>query len=303
MEVIVKKTTELTASEQMEICNLFNTVFGKARPLAHFRNQFLNNPLGYSYHSMIVDGGKIVGATSHIPSYYVIDGQRLLFSVSVDTMISKPYRNFGNFYSMVVAIHNYIKRDGVVCVYAFPNDSSYPIFCKGKLLRDIGSLATYCLPYRIGGIKPALKAFNSFSQLFAKLYATCSGLFAGKKVHRFAIEKEAQTYNATRYKRLDGGYKIVHDAHGGFAYKLMEYEGVRSAFLVDVFEKSAANFNRAVRYILKNHAQEFDILLYVGRLPFRCSGLIKLPQKLSPKNFHFAWRGVQCPVYPGSRRF
>ena len=106
-------------------------------------------------------------------------------------------------------------------------------------------------------------------------------------MHRFAIEKEAQTYNATRYKRLDGDYRVIPDEQGGFVYKLMEYEGVRSAFLVDVFEKSAANFNRAVKHILKNHAREFDILLYVGRLPFRCSGLIKLPQKLSPKNFHF----------------
>jgi hypothetical protein len=118
-------------------------------------------------------------------------------------------------------------------------------------------------------------------------YALFSRLFAGKKVHRFAIEKEAQTYNATRYKRLDGNYNIVNNEHGGFVYKVMEYEGVRSAFLIDVFEKSAANFNRAVRYILKNHSKEFDILLYVGRLPFKCSGLIKLPQKLSPKKFHF----------------
>ena len=287
MEFIVKTTTELTEAEQAEILALFNAVFGKTRPLAHFRNQFLNNPLGYSYHSIIREAGKIVGCDSYIPSYYIVGGRRLLFSNSVDTMISKPFRDFVNLYDMVVAVHDYMKKDGVICAYGFPNDNAYPVYHKAKLMRDVGSLTTYCLPYRIGGVKPALKAFNSFSQLFTKLYVAGSGLFAGKKVHRFAIEKEAQTYNATRYKRLDGDYRVIPDEQGGFVYKLMEYEGVRSAFLVDVFEKSAANFNRAVKHILKNHAREFDILLYVGRLPFRCSGLIKLPQKLSPKNFHF----------------
>jgi hypothetical protein len=287
MEFIVKTTTELTVAEQTEILTLFNTVFHKTRPLSHFRNQFLNNPLGYSYHSIIFESGKIVGCDSHIPSYYTVNGQRLLFANGADTMISKPYRDFVNLYDMIIAAHDYMKKDGVACVYGFPNDNSYPVLHKSRLTKDIGVLTTYCLPFRIGGIKPALKVFNCFSQLFARLYVRCSGLFASEKVHRFAVEKEAQTYNATRYKRLDGNYSTVNSEHGGFVYKIMEYEGVRSAFLIDVFEKSAANFNRAVRYILKNHSQEFDILLYAGRLPFKCSGLIKLPQKFSPKTFHF----------------
>jgi hypothetical protein len=67
----------------------------------------------------------------------------------------------------------------------------------------------------------------------------------------------------------------------------MEYEGIQSAFLIDVFEKSEANFNKAVRYIIKNHHKDFDILLYVGHLPFRRHGLIQVPRKLVPKEFHF----------------
>jgi hypothetical protein len=287
MKFIVKKTTELKETEQTEILALFNAVFNKTRTLAHFRNQFLNNPLGYSYHSIILEAGRIVGCDSYIPSYYLINEERLLFANSVDTMISKPYRDFVNLYDMVITVHDYMKKDGVIGVYGFPNDNAYPVFHKSKLMKDIGVLTTYCLPYRISGIKPALKIFNWASQLFTRLYVGCNRLFASKKAHRFAIEKEAQTYNATRYKRLDGDYKIIHNGHGGFVYKLMEYEGIRSVFLIDVFEKSAANFNQAARYIFKNHSKEFDILLYVGRLPFKYSGLIKLPQKFSPKIFHF----------------
>jgi hypothetical protein len=32
---------------------------------------------------------------------------------------------------------------------------------------------------------------------------------------------------------------------------------------------------------------EFDILLYVGVLPFRRHGLLRVPKKLAPKKFYF----------------
>jgi len=47
-------------------------------------------------------------------------------------------------------------------VYGFPNDNDYPVFRKAKLMRDIGKLSTYYLPYRIGGIIPKLKFLNVF---------------------------------------------------------------------------------------------------------------------------------------------
>jgi hypothetical protein len=286
MEFIVRKTNELTENEQEEILSLFNTIFNRKRPLEHFHNQFVNNPLGYSYHSMMVEDGKIVGCCSYIPSYYLINGKRCLLALAVDTMVNVKYRDFVNFYKMNIAIRTYIKKEGVVVAIGFPNDNSYPVLIKSRLRKDIGSLNTYCLPYRIGGIKRQLKMINWFSIIFVKCYVFFTSLISDSKIHQFAIAKEAASYNATRYKRLDGDYHVINRA-GGFVYKLMEYEGVRSAFLIDVFEKSAVNFNKAVRYIIKNHHKEFDILLYVGNLPFGFHGLIRLPQKLSPKQFHF----------------
>jgi hypothetical protein len=287
MEIIVKKTSELTEDDQTGILVLFNTIFEKDRTLEQFKNQFLNNPLGYSYHSMMIYNEQVVGCDSYIPSYYLVNGRRLLFANSVDTMVSKPYRDFANLYYMITAIHEYMQNEGVVYAYGFPNDNAYPVYVKSKLMRDIGSLATYCLPYRIGGIKPQLKALNWLSVLFVNSYVFLMSLLADKKIHHFPIEKEAATYNMTRYKRLDSKYNTVNYKGSEFVYKLMEYEGTRSVFLIDVFEKSAANFNKAVRYIIKNHHHEFDILLYVGRLPFRFHGLIQVPPKLAPKNFHF----------------
>ncbi|GHV45747.1 hypothetical protein AGMMS49546_32370 [Spirochaetia bacterium] len=287
MEYIIKKTIELTDSEQEQLLFLFNMIFKKVRPLDHFRNQFLNNPLGYSWHAMMIEAKQVVGSVSYIPSYYIVGDERHLFALSVDAMVNEQHRGFINFYKMVITIYNYMREQGVVFLYVFPNDTAYSIYIKSKLLEDIGSLTTYCLPYRIGGIKPGLSIFNSFSIFFTKCYVLLASIFAERKVHHFPIEKEFETYNTTRYKRLDGDYKIINYKGSEFVYKIMAYEGIRSAFLVDVFEKSATNFNTAVRYIIKNHVKEFDILLYVGHLPFGHHGLLRVPQKFTPKNFHF----------------
>jgi hypothetical protein len=287
MKFVVKKTSELTESEQNEILILFNTIFQRSRTIEEFRNQFLNNILGYSYHTMIIDDMRIVGCISYIPAYYMVGGKCCLFALATDAMVNTEYRGFINFYNMVRTIHNHIKDEGVVFAYAFPNDTSYPVYIKSKLMKDIGSLTTYCLLYRIGGVKPQFKLCNWLSIIFVNMYVLLTSLFASKTVYRFPIEKEATTYNTTRYKRLDGNYIITNYKGSKFVYKLMDYEGIRSVFLIDVFEKSPANFNKAVWYIIKNHQREFDILLYIGCLPFRFHGLMSVPKKLAPKNFHF----------------
>jgi hypothetical protein len=296
MDFVIKKTTELTELEQYEILNLFNRIFKKERTIEQFQDQFFNTVLGYSYHSIILDDKQIVGCYSCIPAYYTVVDKRYLFTLAVDNMISKEYRGLVYFYRMVTAINDYMRKEGIAFVHAFPNDIAYPVFVKTKLMQDIGSLITYCLPYRIGGIKPQLRALNWLSVLFVNCYVFLMSVLAGKKIHHFSIEKEAITYNATRYKRLDGNYNTANYKGSEFVYKLMDYEGIRSAFLIDVFEKSAANFNKAVRYIIKNHRKEFDVLLYVGYLPFRFHGLIQIPQKLTPKNFHFTGEILQKDV-------
>lgn len=287
MNFVVRKTKELSESEQYEILAVFNIVFEKDRTIEHFRKQFFNTVLGYSYHSLLYDGNLIVGCYSYTPSYYRIEGNRHLCALGLDLMIRKEYRGQGYFQTMFSACIDYMRNDGVTFIITFPNDISYPGFIKSKLIHDFGSLTVYALPYRIGGIKPPLKVLNPLSIVLSRSLVFLTSLFAGHKIYRFSIEKEAETYNRTRYSQPDGRYHIEQCNGNGFVYKIMDYEGVRTAFLIDIFVKSARNFNIAVKRIIKNHHDEFDILLYVGRLPFGFHGLIKVPQCFSPKNFHF----------------
>jgi GNAT superfamily N-acetyltransferase len=296
MNVMVKKTTELSAPEQHAILALFNVVFEKNRTIEHFRSQFFNTVLGYSYHALLYDGSLIAGCYSYTPSYYRVKNKRHLCTLGLDLMIAKEYRGRGFFQIMFSACIDYMRTDGVTFIITFPNDISYPGFIKSKLIHDFGCLTTYMLPYRIGGINPALKALNWLSIFLAHLFVLITSLFAGNKTYHFPIEKESETYNRTRYTQSDGNYHVESCKGSGFVYKIMDYEEVRTAFLIDVFVKSAGNFNAAVMHIIKRHHNEIDLLLYVGRLPFGLRGLFTVPRCFSPKNFHFLGQLLQEEV-------
>lgn len=285
MEFITKKTTELTLEEKQRLVDLFNEVFDKKRTVEEFDRQFLNNPEGFSYHTCAQEDGKMVASNTMVPSLYLVDGKPLRFVNSVDTMIAEHHRGLENFYDMIKASFGDSEKQGYDVVYGFPNDNSYELFTKLKFMRDIGKLDTYCLPYRIGGVKKGFSWLNWASMLFCRIWVGCSSLFASSKKVSYLIEKEAKSFNATRYNRSDGKYSVVE---GLFAYKVMEYEGVRTAFIVDVFVKSASSFVKAVKYLFKNEKKSFDLILYVGHLTFSSYGLIKFPRKFEPKHFNFA---------------
>ncbi len=281
MEYIVKRTTECSQEELEQMNELFNMVFEKDRALDIMMNQYTQNPFGYSYHSLMIDNERIVGMNVYVPVYFLNDGVKVLFGDSIDSMVSKPYRDFFNYNDMVQAAYRYMNKECVKFVSGYPNDNAYPVVIKSKLMKEVGRMYTYCLPYRIGGVKKGMKYLNWASMAFCQMWLTFNSWVASSTVRSYKIEKDLESYNATRYKRSDGNYSYGE----GFVYKVMDYEGIRTAFLIDVYDKSARNFCKAVKYILKKERKNFDILLYPGHLWFSNSGLIRIPHKFEPKHF------------------
>lgn len=281
MKFFVKRTTECSREELRQMNDLFNEVFERNRPLNIMLNQYTQNPFGYSYHSLMIDDGRIVGMNVYIPVYFKRDGEKVLFADSVDSMVGKKHRDFFNYNDMVQAAYKYMKKEGVKFVYGYPNDNAYPVVIKSKLMKEVGKMYTYCLPYRIGGVKKGLGWLNWASIVFCRIWLFISSCFASSKVLPYRIEKDLECYNATRYKRSNGVYSFGD----GFVYKVMDYEGIRTAFLIDVYEKSAKNFCKAVKYIFSHDGKNFDILLYPGHLRFVNCGMIKIPHKYEPKRF------------------
>lgn len=287
MNIIIKKTYELSEEDKSMIVNLFESIFTKKRPWEIHLNQFVNNCFGYAWHAILYDNDKIGGVSTYVPAYFNIYGEIRLFANCIDCMIDKPYRDFFAYNDLIRSSYKQLKDVGVDFVYCYPNDNAYPITIKAKLTKDIGKMYTYCLPYRIGGIKPSLKFLNLFSMIFAQSWSFFSGLLASNKVYEFPIHKDIHSYNESRYNRGDANYGQVDFGDGYLYYKIKKHEGVKTAFIIDIDKKSPKNFNRAVRYLLKNHPKDFDLILYPGYLPFKNTGMIKLPRKFEPKKFHF----------------
>lgn len=281
-----KNTKELTQTELTQMANLFSRVWEKPVEVSFLNSQYSNNPFGFSYHSLAKDDDVIIGFSSYVPAWFNYGDQIFIFACGLDTMIDKRYRDGFIFYDVIKNAHSYMKENGVVMNYGYPNDNSYPVLLKVKLTKRIGKMHTYCLPYRIGRLKKGLSWANIFSMIGCRIWVLLSGAFASKKVSSFYIHKDEKSYNPSRYQRYGGNYGFAKIKNGEVHFKVKEHEGVRTAFILDVSPKSSRNFVDAVKYLLNHHSKEFDLVLYPGELPFGVTGMIKLPRKLEPKNFN-----------------
>jgi hypothetical protein len=288
MAYFCKKTTELTDGELGQIKDLFNRIMERNADLEFVRRQYICNPLGYSYHSYFTnDEGEIVGINTYVPAYYLYKGKRLVIANAIDSMIDKPYRDFFTYNDITRNAGKFLKQEGVAFKFGFPNGNAFPLLMKAKLSKNMGRMHIYMLPYHVGGVKPSLRFLNPFSKLFCYIWVWCSTLFASKKVWTPLIEKEQTSFNTPRYQRFDSDYSHESIPSGGeFYYKVKEHEGVRTAFLVDVYPKSPRNFVYAVKFILKHEKRDFDLILYPGELGFGVSGLVKIPRRFEPKEFN-----------------
>lgn len=114
------------------------------------------------------------------------------------------------------------------------------------------------------GIKSALSFLNLFSVCISRLWVGFLGLFANPDIYDYQIHKEEESYNRMRYSRQDGDYRKINERGCEFVYKIMRYDHIWTAFLIDVSPKSSRNFNKALQYLIKHQGKEFDLILYIG---------------------------------------
>lgn len=288
MDVIYKKTTELSEEEIHQICEVFNQVFqGHTKSISDFKSEFLNTDYGYSFHGLLLNDGNIVGAQTYIPFVYLINDEEKKVALSVDTMILQEFRNFDHIFDLWLKGHKELKSCDFSFIFGFPNDTAYPLLTKGLKEKDIGDLSTYILPYKIGSIKKELSFLNVFSKLASNILVKFSFFSNDQKTKDYKIRKIRKTFDNYRYKWFGGQYNKIEMKDFVFYYKIKIHQNIPTAFLMDVFPMNKKNFDAAVRYIVKKDSSNFDIVLYIGHLHFNPLSLIKLPKKLQPKTFHF----------------
>lgn len=288
LEVISKRTDNVTDDEFNSLVALFKDAFDRTITVEAFRSLFTNNQFGYSLHNFLYEDGVIIGHNAGMPVFMIVEGVKVKAVNNVSLMISKRSRGLSGFVTLMKSSYAFYEKEGVQLLYSLPNDNSYPLLTKLKFMKDVSSLCVYCLPYRLSGIKPSVKHLDFLSAVFSKSWIGINRLFTFNKEHVFSIHKDMEGYEETRYKRA-ADYKFVSINNNRFVYRIQEYLNVRAAFLIDVYSKSASHFSQAVNYIVKNEKNQFDIILYIGYLPFKYHGMIKVPKKYEPKSFRLVY--------------
>lgn len=287
MEILVKKTFELSDLEIEEINEIHKITLNFDCNIQAFRNKFNNTALGFSYHGLLKDNGKIVGTHSAVPFYYLKNGERFIAGLGIDSMILPPYRDFFHYRDIFVACEKAMKIDGCKLRIGFPNDVSYPILKKGFKYQDVGLLNTYCLPLKASALKKSLQIFDPIVKSLS-LLGICLSLFStGKKAKNFLFERERKSFNSTRFKWFNADYKKIDNGKFVSYYKIIDKQNIQTAFIIDIYPLTKSNFEKNVREIYKTEHYHIDMIIYVGNLHFRPLSLIKLPRKLEPKKFRF----------------
>jgi hypothetical protein len=279
------KTKNLSEDQQQQIRNLFMDVFNKSMSFDDFQDKFYNNIKGYSYHSVLInEQDMIVGCYSCIPYEYNYFGNKLLFGLSVDTMIQEKYR--GNPFTLkklANKVYSEMVVDGVSFVFGFPNESVY--FVRKKILKweDIGSLKYYFMPLNMRPISTSLKSLNIFIKLYSKLI---NRLVKNEWCDNELMKKNITKVNDDKFIRFryNKTYTVIKYKNGYFAYKVYNEGDVKTAFLLDVYPMVKCNLEYAVKVIYNEERNNVDMILYIGHLDFGVMNLIEVPKKYEPKS-------------------
>ena len=290
MELIVKKTHEMSDEEIRQYCEAYTEIFQHKKTPDLFKSEFSNTCLGYSFHSILVESdGRVVGGYTAIPMPFMVNDRELLFAFGVDLMVADGYRDdVSNVLAVIKSNDKVLKEEGIKCFYGFPNDNSYKVNLAFIRMKDICSLSTYILPYHVGDAKPSLKVLNPLSALFSKCMLLFSKIHSNEEVVLYSIFKNHSKLIETRYKWFNGeGYEQYKDDELECYWKISDFEGVKAAFLMDVYPMSKFYFDKAVRKMVKACKGRAGLFIYVGLLPFSPLSMIKVPRRFEPKNFHF----------------
>jgi hypothetical protein len=283
-DFILERTDRLSPVISKQFLDLFAQVFGRDMSLDQFQRKYLCTPLGYSYHGFMLVDGKVVGACNFIPYVYNCFGVQRLLALSVDTMISKEYRGGPfNLLNMVNQVYQGIKRDSIGFVFGFPNENAYEYTKRVLKWTDIAELDFYALPINIGAIQSKLKWANIFSRLGAGGFVRLSGS-RGRDCCGFGIEKVCdKRFEQHRYHHEHRVIDLTVSG-GKCIYRYYnEKNDVRTVYIIDVIPFTSACFLEAVRVIHAVVSKHTDLILYVGRLPFGRTGLVRVPPSKRPR--------------------
>jgi len=278
-----KKTHQLSACEKLDFLGLFRRTFHKTMTLSQFERKYSSTALGYSHHGLMFADGILAGTYNIIPYVYSYFGTRRLFGLCTDTMVAPAHRGGPfNVLKMAGPVHQAAAQDDIGFLLDFPNESAAGFTRKILRWTEIGELDFYALPLTIGTICPALRWADFAVRLCSRVIVRLPGKKPSSEAS-FPVEKMADEPFATH--RYGPEHHTLNLCHGGdCVYRLyQESNGARVVYLIDVRPLTARHFAKAIRMVHAATAGRADFILYVGRLPFRPAGLLRVSPSRRPR--------------------
>jgi hypothetical protein len=281
IDYAVKTTPELTDAEISQLRELFTDVFHRPFPEDVLHRKYSGSCLGHSFHSLMYDDGRVVGAFSAIPVRYSFFGEPVLFAPTADLMIAQRYRGpVKQLQILGKGLFDSLRDAGIGFVFACLREEMAMVHQAVSRWRPVGKVFYYLAP-----TNPVAR--------WALRLAPHSNTGAGK----WPIEKlNDEAFAAYRYGIFPASYQTVSRAGGGAVYTTRPFypieglpPGIRFALLLDVWPLDASTFDQAVAEI-RCREPRLHVIAYQGRLPFRPREMFRVPERFEKKAWWLAGR-------------
>jgi hypothetical protein len=294
-----KRTIDLSPQQCEQMRRLFFSVFAREMSESTFERRFTRSSTGYSYHGLMLHDDEVVGSFTAIPYRYRCFGAERTFALSVDTMISKQHRgNKTSLVTMAQLAYEAMIKDGIEFIYGFPNELYYAHEKRILGTRDIGKLNYYVLPINAGTAMQKFRVMNYPSRLFARIML---GLPASRNTEKYKCDIEKINDDLFIKHRYDDSYDFLSLSGGRAVFKIYsEKGGAKALHILDVWPMTPAAMDETVREVLLRYGSVVDLILYVGRLPFRPRRLVKIPQWLEPQKIRMTGKVLVEGAVPDS---
>ena len=136
---------------------------------AHYRWKFIDNPEGPPVIAVAEDAGRLVGQYALWPTRLRLGSTVVAGAQSLDTMTHPDYRGQGMFTVLAEQCMQFAAARGIVALYGFPNENSYPGFVRKLDWDCTGNIPLWVRPLRPSAHHRIPKWAGPFTDLAAKV--------------------------------------------------------------------------------------------------------------------------------------
>ena len=276
----VKKTNELSEEELDQLLNLIRSTMNVERTKKKFKDKYLKNFLGYSFHALMIKESTIVGCNTVIPQEFIYFSEKHIFGQWCETLIDKNFRgNFSNFKKLGLILDEILIKHNISFVYGLPNKSLYVVSKRLLGMKDIGKLNYYVYPSRMNKFFNRFYPLNIIICFFLKVLLKFKIKF--NYDYNFKIHKlNNVNFFKSRYPD-DENYKHEINDNFKFTYKIetsIKHNNAKIIWIIDIDPLNKSNLEEAVNNLIKKNYNQ-DLIIFIGNLKIIPYNLIKIPNK------------------------